>query len=432
MRKGLLLLAFPLMLVVLQSSPAPAVSQTSDQQVTSLGDGVWSYFGDPRAVYANDTTFVGWVTSKGDIVVASIRQDVVQRHTLDHVGRDDHSNPSLFIRPGGRIVAVYAPHGVGAKSQVKHMYYRVSVRPYDVTAWGPIRRMPANSAPVGGHPDRAFSYPNPIQMPNGRVWLFWRGGSWWPTVSITSDWQHWTRPRTVVTSIPGQRPYAKYAGDGKSVYMAFSRSHPMEKATGIYFLRISKSGAEYRSDGTRIGSLNHPPSYARATPVYRYSASGGRAWPLDIALDSQHRPVVVYQRRDAHTGDTYRYAWWDGTKWVDRVLVPAGQSPTAWSYHQYYQGGVTLDHDDPSIAYVSRRPFDGSPYEIEIWTTPDHGSSWAHMAVTEGSSQDNWRPVGSRGYPGGTQVFWWRGRYATFRDYNTEILRNLKRQAAAG
>ncbi|HZC13091.1 MAG TPA: hypothetical protein VE270_03635, partial [Thermoleophilaceae bacterium] len=34
--------------------------------VRSLGDGAWSWFGDPRAVTLDGMTYVGWVDREGD------------------------------------------------------------------------------------------------------------------------------------------------------------------------------------------------------------------------------------------------------------------------------------------------------------------------------------------------------------------------------
>lgn len=398
---------------------------------TSLGDGAWSYFGDPRAVHANGRTYLGWVTSTGRIQVASVDSERrVTTRTIDWLGPDDHNNPSVFVRGDGRIVALYAPHRPEylPVSRRHKLYFRISTRPHDVRDWGPVRRLPANTPKLPGRTDRGFTYPNPVQMRSGNVWLFWRGGSWWPSVSYTRDWSRWARPRHVVRALPGQRPYVKYAGDGRSVAMAFTECHPGSLNSSIYFLRVFEGGGVHRADGTKLGTLDRPPHFRRADVVYRYSAQHGRSWIMDVAIGADRRPVVLYFRREAFGGDTFRYARWDGRAWVDRPVVAAGPSP----FSGYYVGGATLDHEDPRIVYLSRRPDRRSRMEIETWATADDGVTWASAQVTSGSDNHNWRPVSPRGHPG-SRLFWFTGRYVQFTSYKTRVLlEDARRRARLG
>jgi hypothetical protein len=403
-----------------------AAASAAGDSLRTLTDGSWSYFGDPRAVRAHGTTFLGWVTSDGHVQVGSLKGKDFQRRTLDFMGRDDHNNPSLYVRRDGRIVAFYTSHsGSDIPASRRHrMFYRISLHPHDITSWGSIHSFASNTAPVPGNGDRGFTYPNP-QRVGDRVWLFWRGGSWWPTLSTTKDFSHWTKPINVVSSINGQRPYVKYAGDGSNVYMAFTRAHPEAMDTGIYFLRISENGTVHRADGTQVGTLSHPVPYTSADVVYRFGPNSGRAWVMDVAIDTDGHPVVLYFRRQKKGGDTYRYAVWNGTEWRDRPIVAAGR-PQSY-LPAFYQGGATLDHEDPSVVYLSRRPGSGS-YEVELWTTPDHGRNWTSKPITRHSSSNNWRPVSPLGFTG-YQVFFWNGRYIGFRDYNTNVVVGMKRAA---
>ena len=110
---------------------------------TRLGPGGWSWFADPRAVYANGRTYTGWVDWRRRVVIASIgpegsvrvpiaREDQPKTGPhLRHKQRDDHGNPALMVEPDGRITAYYSGHGG------PHMYWRTTLRPGDITAWGP-------------------------------------------------------------------------------------------------------------------------------------------------------------------------------------------------------------------------------------------------------------------------------------------------------
>jgi BNR repeat-containing family member len=103
--------------------------------VPPIGDGAWSWFGDPRAVThtgAHTRTYTGWVDRDGDIIVSSFDHATRERVTAvlaARLNRDDHANPSIQVRPDGRLVVFYSRH-VGPA-----MHYRVSSRPEDVTSW---------------------------------------------------------------------------------------------------------------------------------------------------------------------------------------------------------------------------------------------------------------------------------------------------------
>src|SRR5438552_1822648 len=74
-----------------------------------------TWFGGPRAVYyegAHRRTYVGWISTRGNVRVASIDSDTgrIRIVTLKHLGVDDHNDPSLLMLPGGRLEVFYSPH----------------------------------------------------------------------------------------------------------------------------------------------------------------------------------------------------------------------------------------------------------------------------------------------------------------------------------
>jgi BNR repeat-containing family member len=78
------------------------------RQLTSAG--AWTWFGDPRAVHhegAHRRTYTGWVAPDGSIQVASFDHDTGQRVVATLKARlqvDDHNNPSILVRPDGRLL----------------------------------------------------------------------------------------------------------------------------------------------------------------------------------------------------------------------------------------------------------------------------------------------------------------------------------------
>ena len=270
--------------VVCALSAAPAAQAA----IHPIGDGGWSWFGDPRAVTytgAHTRTYVGWVDLEGDIKVSSYDHATGDRVTATlqaRLNRDDHANPSIQVRPDGRLVVYYSRH-VGPA-----MHYRVSSNPEDITSWGAPQTVPTNTPGI-----RGYTYPNPIRLAvEGATYLFWRGGNYNPTFSIQQDGQTtWSPARTLIT-MPGERPYVKYdSSGGDTIHVAYTNAHPNEFSdVNIYYARI-RAGKIERVDGTRIGSLDDPITPGEGDHVYDPAEP---TWVHDVAADSSGRPVIVF------------------------------------------------------------------------------------------------------------------------------------------
>jgi BNR repeat-containing family member len=411
----------------------PGLAQDA-KAAAPVGDGGWSYFGDPRAIYVNGQTFAGWTSSTGQIQVGAFRngrkEEVVTVDrapvenasdgeqppivsTLDQFGVDDHSNPSLTTTQDGRIVALYSDHARDLDRRDR-LYYRVSNRPYDASSWGPVRQVPRTDRIKG---KRGIAYPNPVRMNDGRTFVFWRGRDWFPNLAATRDFKSWSTPRSIIRGPRGQRPYAKYVGAGNGAYVAYTNAHPNSKPTSIYCLFIRSDGVIARLDGRKVGTTSRPPKYSQGTVVYRYRPDLGRSWVQDIALDGG-KPVILYFRREQGTRNMYRLARWDGRRWIDRPIVEAGGTRG----DPWYVAGATLDHETPNVVYLARRNGPGAVAEVERWVTPDAGRTWSSIALTSGSTHDNWRPVSPRGLTGDTtQVWWFGGYYQNYREFTTKV-----------
>jgi len=385
-----------------------------------IGAGAWSWFGDPRAVYyegAHRRTYVGWISTHGNVRVASIDGDTGRIHTvtLKHgLGVDDHNDPSLLMLPGGRLEVFYSPHSgrfLPPKGIPKRMYYRVMHRPEDVTSFGSTHVLHTNT------PGRlGWTYPNPVYLSREhRTWLFWRGGNWMPSFSTRRDGSSWTDARTLIRTRRGRRPYVKVASDGRrTIDIAFSEDNPDHIRTGIYYFRY-RAGHYEHADGRRIPG-GHPLDEFDADRVRPEKPGRASAWVHDVASDSQGKPAIVYVTYPSVHDLRYRYARWDGHRWLDHEIVAAGKP-----LNGPYAGGISLDHENPSIVYLSRRIH--GVFEVEQWITVDDGRHWAHRAVTRHSSENNVRPVTPRGETGHYTVLWMHGRYRRYTEYVTTITR---------
>ena len=379
----------------------------------SVGDGAWSWFGDPRAITHDGRTYIGWVDQEGDVKVSSYDHATGERVTATlqaRLNQDDHANPSLHVRPDGRLVVFYSRH-VGPA-----MHYRVSSQPKDVTSWEPPQTVPTNTPGI-----RGYTYPNPVRLEaEDATYLFWRGGNYNPSFSVQHDGEPaWSPARTLIT-MPGERPYVKYDSSGAdTIHVAYTNAHPNEFTdVNIYYARV-RAGKIERVGGEQIGALDDPISPAEGDLIYDATE---QAWVHDVAADSAGRPVIVFASFPTAADHRYHYARWTGSAWDVHQVTPAGGSFRGDGGSPYYSGGLTLDHEDPSRVYLSRQV--GSAWQVEAWATADGGASWTSQSLTAGSPEKNVRPVSPRGmtvFSGDLSVVWMRGPYQAYVDYDTVI-----------
>ncbi len=387
------------------------------------GDGAWCWFQDPRAVHIHHRfrrTTATWVTRSGELQVGSYdhdTNDTVVFTVRRRWGADDHGSGSLLVLPDRRLMVFYAQHNG------KGLYCRTTTQAEDIREW---------DEEVAVTTDDRVTYSNPVYLRDeGRMYLFWRGQDWKPTYATSSDGSTWSEPRTLIRDAAraghNVRPYFKIASDGTSaIDIVFTDGHPRDEPTNsVYHVRYERQ--ELRaSDGRVLGRLEDLPLSPRvASVVYEGRQQRVPAWVWDLALDRSGHPVVAYTRLPSIGDHRYHYARWTGQAWSDTQITPGGgwfpRTPR-WRRERepHYSGGITLDHADPSAAYLSRQ-VDGR-FEIERWATADGGHSWDRTPITSGSEEDNVRPVVPRGVGGqGDLVLWLQGRYVRYTKYDMRI-----------
>ncbi|KPK76767.1 MAG: hypothetical protein AMJ79_05535 [Phycisphaerae bacterium SM23_30] len=394
-------------------------------------DGAWCWFADPRAVYyegKSKRTYIGWVNHTGDIQIAgydheSPHMEVSTLHPA--LQADDHANPSILILPDGRLMVFYSPHSRDP------MYYRISKSPENISSWEPQKTIPTNTRPEPNQPYLGFTYPHPCRLTaeNNRIYLFWRGGNFKPTFAVSDNaGKSWTKARTLITS-DYHRPYIKYASDGVSkIHLAFTDGHPRRAAQNNIYYACYYNNAFHKADGTKIKNMSKLPlKVAETEKVYDGASHQARSWVWDVAFDDNGYPVIAYASLPEETDHRYRYARWDGKKWHDHEICPAGKwfpqtPPGRKEPEPHYSAGLILDHSNPSRVYLSR-PGKGA-FEIEKWITSDFGASWKTISITAGSRYHNIRPFVVRNHAAnGPKVLWMNisGKYINYTDFNTSI-----------
>ncbi|HVE74077.1 MAG TPA: BNR-4 repeat-containing protein [Mycobacteriales bacterium] len=394
------------------ASPVPQVVGLPTALVAQ--DGAWCWFSEPRAISAGGTTYLGWISSRGDITVGAVGADGRTRTTVLMAGFEvnDHDHPSLLLRPDGRLQAFWSGHNGG------ELYTRIAVRPHDISQWGRLRTVPLRLAG-----DRVSTYANPVYLKGERrLWVFGRSGYTGPAFTTSGDvGETWAKARRLV-HVHDERPYVKYASNGvNTIGFGFTNGHPAESHSSIYYAAY-RAGEIRRADGRRIARLDQLPiSPAQADVVYA-APKGRDAWIHDVAHDKQGRPRVVFATRPAAGGKDhdYWYAAWDGRRWLARRITAAGGSIADSPRESRYTAGISLDHSDPSTVVLARPG--ATALEIERWHTSDLGKSWTTERVTVASHQDNMRPVVPRG--GSGQVVWMTGQYGFFTSFRTSVAGN--------
>jgi hypothetical protein len=109
---------------------------------------------------------------------------------------------------------------------------------------------------------------------------------------------------------------------------------------------------------------------------------------MDVALDAQDRPVVVYTRATGH-GD---YFWYARSR-SELVMYAGGR------YGGYLNGGASLRHEDPSWLALGANSGDYAFEQVQLLHTDDGGTTWAKAAVPDDAQNSNFRLLFPRGLP---------------------------------
>ena len=400
------------------------LDRPGDQFPWVTNNGAYCWYQDPRAIYHKgsfEKTYLGFIDNSGTVRVWSYNHEneETEQSTLhDRLEYDDHDAPSLFVRNDGRIIAFYSRHTTD-----RFLFYRTTAVYENAANWD---REVTLTLPENVTYSHAFHLSN-----ENRTYLFTRCVAWHPTMLRSDDnGATWGSTEQFVGG-GGARPYAKFVSDAESrIHLSFTDGHPRDEPTNSIYYAYYENGQLHRADGTVIKDEDHLPLEPYEAEKVYDGRTEGKAWIWDIALDAQKRPVLVFAVFPDDNNHHYYYARWTGTEWFMNDLVNAGrwfpQTPGgATEREPNYSPGISLDHGDPSIVYMSR--FIDGQCEIEQWTTADGGDTWDTLAITSGSSKRNVRPIVAWPRPYGTEkpakkvLFWMYGDYVHYTDYSTGI-----------
>lgn len=431
----------------------PALS--SDARVVFHDDGGWCWYQDERVIVHDGKLLIGSVASgireperrgaveatEYDLATGAKRTAVLHRPATPEERRrwmDDHNTPAFVVRPDGRILALYSQHGREEK-----IYYRISERPRDGTAWGEERVFIPSAA-------SRVTYTNLHWLARenegkGRLYNFFRGldASNKPSFAWSEDGGEKWKTGNIVIDVPARfrhRPYVKYASNGKdTVHFAYTDGHPRDFDNSIYHA-FYRDGKLHRSDGTVIRGLSEGlGAPEEGTRVFAGDAANV-AWISDLHLDRKGNPYLAFSVQKDSAGmapgtggadHRYRYARWDGRRWRCEEIAHAGTR--LYPGEDDYTGNIALDPHDPDVVYISTNadPEAGSPllsradgqrhWEIHRGVRREAGG-WRFTPLTRDSAADNIRPVVPIWEGGRYVLLWLRGQMRTYTDYRFEIV----------
>lgn len=398
----------PLAEVVADEGSGPRSIEGRSRTASVVADSAWSWYMDPRVLTTDRATYFSSVHSSGDVQVTSVDRGTARlRHAViqPDFEADDHNAPSLTELEDGRIVAFWNAHGLVPA------HYRVTLRPGDVTTFGPALELTGS-----GLEDEGTTYTAIIQLPGADkpYHLFTRRASDDAWVMTTSDdMLTWTPAVRLFDHVdPTSHPYAKFVGTGwGTVHMAFSdTTASAEQRSSLHHVSLS-DGIFRRSDGTTIRSLDEvagakgeqprPIEPREATRIHVGRGADGRARPYDIAVDGGE-PVVAFTTGNRSTGSwTYRWMRARDGEWTGSTLLRSGTDPA----------GIALDHGDP------RRVVLVDEGEVAEYRTSDDGASWRRRAVSgDGPNRTPVVPRPDDDGSGPVSAAWLSGPYEGFRE----------------
>ena len=424
------------------------IGQSNDKSIPTgeayqsfTGNGAWCWFSDPRAIYfkgLHSRTYAGWVDSAGSIVIGFYDHNLKHAETTvlyKNLEKDDHANPSLFIDRQGKLMVFYSRH-----DDTTAIYLVKAKKAENISEWETSVALKLNDTVTYRGLSNTYTYTNVCQLANenDKLYLFWRGADYKPNFSVSHDrGKTWTTGRIFILPeriYTDRRPYLKVASNNKDViHFAFTDGHPRAEPTNsIYYIKY-RGGAFYKASGQKIAGLTDLPIQPEhADKVYDATKTNERAWIWDVAENKKGDPVIVYSRFVNDSNHVYYYCIWNNHRWNNYKLVNSGrwfpQTPGGTTEREpNYSGGIVLDHNDPSIVYLSR--LKNKKFEIEKWTTHNNGKDWKVEAITSNSENDNVRPFVIRNYSAqdSLRVLWMNiEKYNHYTDYNTSVKMNIK------
>lgn len=454
-----------------QPEPTPSDRTAWRQSFTTPGSrdvvlndaGGWCWFSEARTLITPaQRLYVGTVVGttgtarEGAIEVASVSVAgglkagrAVTRATVDRstatIGQDrvdDHNNPGLEVTSSGGVMSMWSAHGRDRRTLL-----HFSRDTGGTGAFGPTTDIDRPDSDV--EPGRGVSYGALHRIPAlGLTIAAYRGEMYsWNLLRSADDGATWEPMGLVMIPPPNheqERPYAKFASDGRRLWFACTEGHPRTwNPTSIRVGVIDPAtGAITTADGAPLGQVG-PGVDVRAIPFAYRCPSNADAWITEIRI-IVGKPVLSVSVRGARVDDAaghYEHSHLRVTRdgsgaWVRELVAKGGGELNANEVEPDYTGLAALDPSTHNRMVVATNvhPLTGAPLRsradgkvhFELWQMDRGADRWVATALTRDSTTDHIRP--HIAVQGKTKILsWMQGTYRAPHRYYTRI---VARQAA--
>lgn len=344
----------------------------------------WTQFSRPQVVRSGDFVYLGHTDMDGDTIISqyNVATGVSSSFTLaTGGGPNGHDSCVISVRPDGRIMAVWSV-------QNTECLRRISTNPHNISAWGPALKL-SGINPISYASCWYLSTPNRHYVhardgegggPGDRFCVAWSSTNNGDTFSTGEQW---------ITQA-GERPYVISVGNGVNrIDFLLTNKHQTDSGPDSFFniyhcyaiFAADGSKQFFTTGGTLIGS-----SVTRISDqctLIHTGATGGPAWPWDIALGTDGHPRVLYVRQQTADDHRHMFSRWNGSAWVPTEIGASG----ARLYSSEIWSDGALSFDGLGVDCVLRSVQVGSAWEIQDWRTTDNGATWSKFAdITSGSA----------------------------------------------
>lgn len=302
------------------------------------------------------------------------RTGMVPRPTalLNKKTDDAHDNPVLSVDRAGHVWIFSSAHGTA-----RCAYISVSKRPYDIDDFELVEVTNFSYPQVFYHQQLGFAFFHTRYLRGHRCLFF----------SLSADGRSWSPP-TMLAYIE-QGHYQVSAASPRKLATAFNyhpRSLGLNWRTNLYYMESLDGGATWQAaDGTPL--CLPLTEVVNPTLVHDYAAEDLRVYLVDLVLDSEDRPIIVYitsrgyepgPKNDPRPWHTAR---WDGRHWLIR--------PAMISDSNYDNGSLYVESDGRWLLIAPTDP-GPQPYnpggEVVLWESLDQGNTWNRIRnLTAGS-----------------------------------------------
>jgi hypothetical protein len=335
--------------------------------IDRLGTVMW--YNSPFAVDGNGKSYLGFMRSNRDVVVAELQgSDIVAKEVLHKWHYlDDHGTPVLFFRRGSKgamLNAIYNLHH-------GPIYQREVVKPDDIGEWSEVREIFSGEA----------TYPSIIQSATNTMLFFRRSTQQksgpamdYAVMKSNDSGVSWGGARSAVRAEPNTAVYAMPENSGDNIYLAWGVADTRNMIVRNLFLAVSHDSgstwSSYRADASvsELGSNGHDALIV--TPPGLET----RVWDLHVAGGILSVVGV--------TGIGNEYEAWRLV--VDFVGKRHESSKIGPVSVDYYAGGCSIDERDPDRVLIARMVDTVPVISAMHWNVAQ--STWSETKRWDGGS----------------------------------------------